>query len=180
MKVLRSVSWLVFVSFFLLGQFSWGQTYEMLMDYPGVTGEAAGGESIIQSMVWGVEREVTNQEGIPSVSPPDFSKLSITKKMDSASPLLAQKAAIGSLDGSCEFVINHAQTGNMLYKLVLNEVQVVNYSVSIDGGGDPVEVIGFTYTSITWQYQRLDEGGLAVGKVSDELGYNLVTATQIP
>jgi type VI secretion system secreted protein Hcp len=149
--------------------------YDMYLSFTGVTGSATNGLIAINSIQWGAGRGISSQAGgTRTASAPSFSEVTITKLMDSASPILAMQAANGPGTATCVLTIQDHNTGNALYTLTLNHVYISGYSVST-GGDVPSESLSLNYTRITWVYTNP-----STGTASPTLGWDLAKQAQYP
>jgi type VI secretion system secreted protein Hcp len=149
--------------------------YDMYLSFTAVTGGATTSQIAISSIQWGAGRGIGSPVGgTRTASAPSFSEVTITKLMDSSSPMLALLSANGTGTATCVLTIQDHNTGNVLYTLTLNQVYISGYSVS-SGGDVPSESLSFNYTRITWVYTNP-----STGKASPTLGWDLAKQAQYP
>jgi len=154
--------------------------YDMYLSFTGISGDATNGLIAINSLQWGAGRGSSSPVGgNRTASAPSFSEVTITKIMDSASPLLAMQTAIGNGTATCILTIKDHTSGVALYTLTLSNVYISGYSVS-SGGDVPSESLSLNYTQITWVYQKLDGAGNPLGKASAPLGWDLAKQLPLP
>lgn len=99
-----------------------------------------------------------------------FDALTITKRLDKASPLLAQNCAEGKVYPSA--VLAFSQPGGAMETFM--EITLTNALVSsihqggsVNGADDaPVEEVGFSFTKIDWTYTIILADGKPGGRVS--------------
>ena len=102
----------------------------------------------------------------------NHSDFSITKSLDKASPLLAQRCCSGEHIDEIAITLNRASgdTGGKVPYMVYTMKNVVISSVSVgggDGAGVPTETVAFNYGSIKWEYaKQARKGGGAAGKTA--------------
>ena len=177
MKSLTSrTAFLVLVVAALMGlPFRSQAAYDIYMSFTGVATNTP-----INSLQWGVGRGISSPTGgIREATTPSFSEVTISKMMDSTSPMLAKLAANGDGTATCVITIKHRTSGTALYTLTLEKVFISGYNVS-SGGDVPSESISLNYTRITWVYQQLDGSGNPLGKASTQMGWDLAKQSPIP
>ncbi len=135
---------------------------DMFLKMDPIKGEsrAEGFEKQIDVVAWsfGMSNPVTigGGGGGPIVGIASFQDISITKYLDSSSPLLMLGNAMGT--PHAEWILtfrrsNGSPQGFVFYKVTLNDVIVSSYSISASTGEDiPMEQVSFAYTKITIEY----------------------------
>ena len=151
-----------------------------VQDIPGESKDSAHESWIeIDSFNHGLTQPIggpASTAGALSAERCDHSFFSITKKLDKASPKLAEACCKGLHIPLVELSLNRA-TGDkaeyMNYKLT--DCMVTAYSPGgSSGGGDvPSEEVSFTYGKIEWTYTQLSPDGSSVGQVA--AGWNCET-----
>jgi type VI secretion system secreted protein Hcp len=150
----------------------------------GVEGDvtAAGHEGWINcdSMSWGVSRAIGNPTGSAKEresTAPMVQDVSLSKAMDSATPLLFQEACVGK---SKPVEIHLVQTGAdqldsyMEYKLT--NALVSSYSLS-SGGDRPMENFSLNFTKIESKYTPFDDEHNAGSPMS--AGYDMAAGKKV-
>lgn len=98
--------------------------------------------------------------GGASVGRCEHADFTITKELDKASPILAQKCSEGKHIGLITLVLCRSMEGGqvqyMEYKLT-NSI-IANVSVGGSSGGLPTENVGFNYGKIEWKYTTQKRG----------------------
>jgi len=106
----------------------------------------------------------------------EHADFTITKELDKASPILAQKCSEGKHIGLITLVLCRSMEGGqvqyMEYKLT-NSI-IANISVGGSGGGLPTENVGFNYGKIEWKY-TIQKRGDGTGGGNTAGSWNLET-----
>ena len=140
----------------------------------GVQGESIDSthknEIEVMAYHWGCSQSVTgtvSSVGNISGQRVNMDSLTVTKKLDKASPLLAQNCCAGKLFPSVVLTLHRAD-GNkekyMEYKLTNAMIASVHVGGSAQGeGGVPTEEVGFAFTKIEWVYTKVGADGKPAG-----------------
>jgi type VI secretion system secreted protein Hcp len=114
----------------------------------------------IGSVNWGCGRGIRTPvggSGKREASAPSVSEVTVTKLMDSTSPLLAQEALIGK---AVEATIELVETGEgkleTFLTLKLTNTLISGYSMA-SGGDRPSESMTLNFTKIEYTYQGYDD-----------------------
>ena len=135
--------------------------YKPALDGKGES-KAKGHEKWIEvgSVQLGVGRAISSPTGTSSkreASAPSVSEVTLTKLMDSTSPLLFQEACIGK---ACKAQVDLVETGsdqlNTYLEITLTNAMISGYSVS-SGGDRPSESISINFTKIEYKYTPFDD-----------------------
>ncbi len=114
----------------------------------------------IGSVQWGCGRGIrtpVGSSGKREASAPSVSEVTISKEMDSTSPLLAQEALIGkAVDAVIDLVETGADKLETFLTIKLTNTMISGYSMS-SGGGRPNESISLNFTKIDFTYQGYDD-----------------------
>lgn len=133
----------------------------------------------IGSVQWGVGRGISTPVGAASkreASAPNVSEVTVTKMMDSTSPLLAQEALIGkAVTATIDLCETGADKLNVYLTLELTNTMISGYSMS-SGGDRPSESISLNFTKIVFTYQGYDDAHAAVAALKKTFTYDLTTA----
>jgi type VI secretion system secreted protein Hcp len=133
----------------------------------------------IGSVQWGCGRAISTPvggSGKREASSPSVSEITITKMMDSTSPLLAQEALIGSaLDATIELVETGEDKLETFLTLKLTNCLLSGYSFS-SGGDRPSESLSINFTKIEYIYQGYDDKHKVDTKKKGSFIYDLATA----
>ncbi len=156
----------------------------IFMKYGDMNGEATatGYAQWIEmtSMQWGVGRGISAGVGGASkreASAPSVSEITLTKTMDSFSPL-ALKEAIGGEGVTVKIDITRTDgKGNHVafQKYILNGTMISGYSVS-SGGDRPSESISLNFTKFDNEYIKVDDK--FAGVTTGHYIYDLTTAME--
>ena len=128
----------------------------------------------LESFHWGVGRAVgTAARGSTSRehSEPSISEITVTKRMDLASPKLFLDAVGGKLDAKVDIKFSTTTKGKVETFLTfkLENTGVSGYSVS-SGGDLPVESVSLNFTKVSMGFTGHDPG---VGGSPETVGYDL-------
>lgn len=98
----------------------------------------------------------------------DHSDFSVTKVLDRASPILAEKCSEGAVIPEATFVLVQAGGDNKLPYMEYKLTDVLISSTSVSGGGEeyPVEVVTLNYRKIVWTYTPQLADGTPGGKTT--------------
>jgi type VI secretion system secreted protein Hcp len=114
----------------------------------------------IGSVQWGAGRAISTPVGASSkreASAPSISEVTVTKMMDSTSPLLAQEALIGkAVTANIELVETGSDQLNTFLTINLTNCMISGYSMS-SGGDRPSESLSLNFTKIEFIYQGYDD-----------------------
>jgi type VI secretion system secreted protein Hcp len=148
----------------------------IILDLPGIAGECllTGHAGSIECLSYShavamqMSSDVSSQErtsGKPNVQ--DFT---VSKYMDTSSPLLNQYCCEGRKIGDATITIGRNESGTVVPLIVykLKDVMISSVSAASSGGDKPAETITLNFTAIQWDYtaQKADstQVGSAVGK----------------
>lgn len=135
-----------------------------------VAGEAANNLIAVDSFAFGM----TNASTVPS-----FQNVSITKTLDTSSPILALDCAEARSPGSTAVLMVINQTsGNTNYMVTLGTPVITSVSTSGNSANLPTEQITLSFATITWTYQQLDGNGNKIG-LQISHGWNVTKGMQI-
>lgn len=146
--------------------------YDAFLKLDGIKGESADakhkGEIDIASFSWGAHQAGTSATGGGGGSGKvSFQDLHITKKVDSASPLLFLNCANGAHIKEGNLVVRKAGGTQLEYlKIKLTDILVSSYTPSgTAGAGDdiPFESVSLNFSKIEVSYQPQGADGKAQG-----------------
>lgn len=146
----------------------------------GINGEATHANFVNQIVVTSFSEGVSNASSLGGGgSVPQFSKLTITKSLDTASPVLYEDCATGApITQAVLSCVEVTTAGDKLfYTITLNNVTVTGVQTAGAGGGGssrPEETVTLSFTAIKWKYQQLDGNGNPVGSPVTH-SFNLAT-----
>jgi type VI secretion system secreted protein Hcp len=133
----------------------------------------------IGSVQWGCGRGIHTPVGSSSkreASAPHVSEVTLTKMMDSTSPLLAQEGLIGT---AVNAVIELVETGDnkleTFLSLKLTNAMISGYSLS-SSGDRPSESLTLNFTKIEFVYQGYDDKHKIDSKLKKSVIYDLTAA----
>lgn len=142
----------------------------------GISGESTDanhkGEFELMSFSHGVSQPrsaTASTAGGGSAGRCNHTDFSITKEMDSASPVLNAQCCSGKHIPSIVVTLRRADGDKSIPYMVYKLSDVVISSVSISGGSDavPIESVSFNYAKIEWEYTKQDRAkGGASGKTN--------------
>jgi type VI secretion system secreted protein Hcp len=132
----------------------------------------------LDSFHWGVGRAIgTAARGAISRehSETSISEITVTKRMDNASPKLFLDAVAGKLNNKVkiDFTTTHKGKMEVFLKYELEDTGVSGYSVS-SGGDMPVESLSLNFTKITNTFTGLDP---ALSGSPETVGFDLTKMT---
>lgn len=140
--------------------------------------EGSKGWIEIGSVQFGCGRSISMTVGSSSkreAGAPNISELTITKMMDSTSPLFFQETLIGkATTAKIDLVETGSDQLNTFLEITLTNAMVSSYSVS-SGGDRPSESISISFTKIEYKYTPYDDAHKAGTAVP--VAYDLTTAT---
>lgn len=92
--------------------------------------------------------------------------MTVTKYLDSASPVLNQSCCEGRAFPQVDIIINRDNQGSLIELMRYTMKNVLISSVSIGGGGGdkPVETLTLNYNQISWNFSLQKSEGGAEGK----------------
>ena len=107
---------------------------------------------------------------------PNHQDMTVTKYLDSASPVLYQNCCEGKTFPQVDIIVGRNDSGKIveLIRYTLKNVLISSVSVGGGGGDKPVETLTLNYGQITWQFsspKRDEEGAVQPVKA----GWNLQT-----
>jgi type VI secretion system secreted protein Hcp len=133
----------------------------------------------IGSVQWGCGRGITTPVGSSAkreATAPRISEVTISKLMDSTSPLLAQEALIGT---AVEAVLELVETGeNKLETFLtvkLTNAMISGYSMA-SGGERPSETLNLNFTKFEFIYQGYDDKHKVDSNKKKSVTYDLTAA----
>jgi len=147
---------------------------DMLMTADGLTGESNEqgfvGAMELESMQWGVARSSTKG--------PAFSEMTVSKRLDSASPALMLRAAAGTVIPNARVSLRRVieDRPEVYLRYCLTGVRVTGVSQST-GGDRPSESLSLSYATIIQRYAKGNADG-TLGTVFSA-GWNVPNAVQI-
>jgi type VI secretion system secreted protein Hcp len=132
----------------------------------------------LDSFHWGVGRAIgTAARGSTSRehSEPSISEVTVTKRMDKASPKLFLDAVAGKLDAKVQIHFTTTNKGKVetFLKFDLENTGLSGYSVS-SGGDMPVESLSLNFTKISNTFTGFDPG---IGGSPETVGFDLTKMT---
>ncbi len=145
----------------------------IFLDLPDIPGDSSikGFEKKIEctSFSHGVSAQVTydvSNENRTS-GRPSHQDLTLTKYVDSATPLINQKCCEGANLGTVTVTIGRNDSGTILPFLIytLDDCIISSASCSGGGGDKPTESISLNYSAIDWTYVSQKEAGGQAGKI---------------
>ena len=145
----------------------------MILDMgPAVRGESTrrgfAGKIELLSFSHGVAMQITGDGGGPERTSrrPSHQDLTVTKYLDSASPVLTQSCCEGKAFPQVDVIIGSDDRGSFteLMRYTLKNVIVSSVSVGGGGGDRPVETLTLNYTQIAWKYAPQKQGDGAEGR----------------
>jgi len=97
---------------------------------------------------------------------PNHQDMTVTKYLDSASPVLNQSCCEGKAFPKVDVIIGRNDGGAVVELMRYTMKNVVISSISIGGGGGdrPVETLTLNYTQIAWKYAPQRQGDGAEGR----------------
>ncbi|MFM9996886.1 MAG: Hcp family type VI secretion system effector [Phycisphaerales bacterium] len=146
--------------------------FDAFMNIDGIKGDSQDskhkGWIEIDSFTHGVKQATggsTSAHGGPTGGRADHSDFTITKLLDSASPVLEKYCCDAKPIAKIEFVCCRA-TGDkqVFYKVTLTDCIVSGVAATGKGEGEdliPMEEINFRFATINWEYTPTDEKGKA-------------------
>lgn len=139
----------------------------LMMD--GVRGDAVDarhqGEMEVLSFSHGIVHATPSPGGAGGggASKPVLSELTITRRLDRATPVLHQRAAQGAHFRNAVLTLrNSGPAGTVFYQVKLTDVRIVSVGtagVAGDDGGPPVETLALGFGRIEWVYTPQDRNG---------------------
>jgi type VI secretion system secreted protein Hcp len=133
----------------------------------------------IGSVQWGCGRGISTPvggSGKREASAPSISEVTLTKLMDSTSPLLAQEGLIGkAVTANIELVETGDNQLETFLTLNLTNAMISGYSMS-SGGGRPSESLTINFTKIECIYQGYDDQHKVDTNKKKSFIYDLTTA----
>jgi type VI secretion system secreted protein Hcp len=132
----------------------------LIMDIPKIPGECQlpDYQEKIELLTFGhaVAMQMSGEVGHPEriSGRPHHQEFSVTKYLDSASPLLNLACCMGADQGTVKITLGRKEKGSVLAVMVYELSHVIISSVSVGGGGGsiPVEALTLNYTHITWTF----------------------------
>jgi type VI secretion system secreted protein Hcp len=101
---------------------------------------------------------------------PNHQDMTVTKYLDSASPVLNQSCCEGKMFPQVDIIVGRADSGSIVELMRYTMKNVLISSISIGGGGGdkPVETLTLNYAHITWRFSAQEpqagKGGGVEGK----------------
>lgn len=88
-----------------------------------------------------------------TVGRPIHQDLTVTKHLDSASPVLNQNCCEGRVFPQAEIIVGENVGGSFAERMRYTLKNVIVTAVAVGGGGDkPIESLTLNYTEIRWKY----------------------------
>jgi len=117
----------------------------------------------LDSFQWGVGRGISGSVGDMKnreASQPSVSEVTVTKSLDSSSPLLCQDGLINKkgVPVEIDFVRTADDKGEVFLKFSLTNVLISGYSMS-SGGDRPTESLTLNFTKFEYSYTPMKEDG---------------------
>jgi type VI secretion system secreted protein Hcp len=139
---------------------------------PDVKGESTrsgfAGKMELLSFSHGVAMQVTGDIGNSERTSgrPNHQDMTVTKYLDSASPVLNQRCCEGKVFPQADIIIGRDDHGSLVELMRYTLKSVVISSISIGGGGGdkPVETLTLNYNSISWNYTAQKSEDTSKGK----------------
>jgi type VI secretion system secreted protein Hcp len=146
------------IAIFALGLFSastlYGPAYMKLGDIKGESQSSEHEDEIdVLAYSWGMAREAISGGGAAGKAV--FKEMTITKRMDKASPKLMEVSATGDTSRDAIITLTNSDgTGQQFAYLKITLGNVIVSSVSSNWGGDgrPVEEVTLNYNTIQFEY----------------------------
>jgi type VI secretion system secreted protein Hcp len=133
----------------------------------------------IHSVQWGCGRTISTPVGGSSkreACSPQVNEVTISKQMDSTSPLLAQEALVGkAVDATIELVETDANQLETFLSIKLTNAMVSGYSMA-SSGTRPNESLSLNFTKIEYTYSGFDDKHKLDASKKKTLTYDLTTA----
>jgi type VI secretion system secreted protein Hcp len=151
------------------------QAQTNVLHIPNVTGDSTAaphvGDMEIDSFVWSVATAPVGG-GTGGVGPPTFSDISISKRVDRATPTLSQKCAAGANLGTVVIYITRARANGLYYdyyRVTLGQAYLTGDSVSGAGNGQPLqETLTLHFSTIQWTYTPVDSQGVLQSPITTQ------------
>jgi len=119
----------------------------------------------IGSVQFGAGRSISSPVGTSAkreASAPNVSEITVTKLMDSTSPLLLQEALVGKAASGGTTKIHLVQTGekqlNTYLEIIMTNAMISAYSMS-SGGDRPSESLSLNFTKFEYNYTEWKDDG---------------------
>jgi type VI secretion system secreted protein Hcp len=131
------------------------------------TREGFGGKMDLLSFSHGVLMNIMgdarNQDR--AADRPSHQDLTVTKYLDSASPVLNQSCCAGRLFPQVAIIVGRSTPGPFteVLRYTLKNVLIASVATSGGGGERPVEALSLNYTQISWKYTSPNSGGSTEG-----------------
>lgn len=171
-----SAWWVPFWLLFALGR-CLGET-EITLSLGDIRGDGNNGLITIMGFGSGVSFSTgTLIGGGSGTGRPTFQDLSLTKLVDSATPVLLIRCATGKPVPTAILTLRDRTPGKgFAYTITLTEAFITSVSNSNGAANErPVETISLAYGRIRWTYQKLDDNGKPIGPDVSS-GYDLKEA----
>ena len=139
---------------------------------PDVRGESTRGSYVgkmeLLSFSHGVAMQVTGDisSSERTSGRPSQQDMTVTKYLDSASPVLNQSCCEGRVFPQVEIIIGRDDHGSVveLMRYTLKNVLISSISIGGGGGDRPVETLTLNYTEIKWTYTPQKQGDSEEGR----------------
>lgn len=136
----------------------------------------------IGNLQWGCGRGISTpvgSSGKREASAPSVSQITVTKLMDSTSPLLVQEALVGNAE-DCE--IDLVETGSQKLEtfltIKLTNCMISSYAMSSEGNR-PSETLTLNFTKIEITYQGFDDQHKTDTSKKETVIYDLTAGTTL-
>ena len=151
--------------------------FDAFLKIDGVNGESTDSkhqnEIELMAYSWGASQAITgtvSSVGNIAGQRVNMDELSVSKQLDSTSPLLAQHCAEGKVFPSAKLTLCRAggkKEKYMEYKLTNAMIASVNVGGSSQGdGGVPTEEVGIAFTKIEMTYTKIGPNGTPQGNTT--------------
>lgn len=139
---------------------------DLFLKLDGIAGESVvrghEKEIDIESFQWGFSQQSTARAGGGAgAGKPAFQDFSVTKRVDTSSPVLLQTLLQGRSIKTATFVAHkaNAERGSTLIKIVLENVRVTDIKLTGSESGEPTESVSLSFTKLSYHYFPVDRAG---------------------
>lgn len=128
-----------------------GSFFDVFLEIDGIQGSSSHNGAIdILSWSWGASNPTTVGGGGAGSGKVSMHDISITKKIDKASPLLYSFAKSGKRVKNMVLTVSNG--GSDYLKIKMSDVMVSSYGLSGQGNNQPIESVSFNFSKITVDY----------------------------
>src|SRR5690625_4404582 len=159
----------------------------IFVNYDGIKGESSDsnhkGWMDVDSISWGVVRRITTEASTQNdreSANAEISELTLTRRMDSATPSLFTEACCGT---GKDVVIHLTKTGtgsgaDVYMEYTLKNALISNYQVTANSQDNarPTEVLTISFVDVEVKYTPYDEDGKAQASIA--VGFDTATNTK--